>query len=42
VFLPKASFALGIQWHPEFFSATTSVNQAIMKAFFEACERKHS
>jgi len=42
VFLPKASFALGVQWHPEFFSATTSVNQAIMKAFFEACERKHS
>lgn len=38
IFLPKAKFVLGVQWHPEFFSASTIENRALMDAFLGACE----
>jgi len=41
VSVPSAKFILGVQWHPEFFNATTSENQALMTAFFTACKQTH-
>lgn len=36
--LPNATFVLGIQWHPEFFNASTPENRALMSAFLSACK----
>lgn len=37
VSLKSAKFVLGVQWHPEFFDASTSENKALMAAFLSAC-----
>lgn len=35
--LKEAAFVNGVQWHPEFFNASTPENQALMAAFYSAC-----
>lgn len=35
--LKSAKFVLGVQWHPEFFDASTTENKALMAAFLSAC-----
>lgn len=37
VSLPSAKFVLGVQWHPEFFDASSPENRALMAAFYSAC-----
>lgn len=32
-YLPKCSFVLAVQWHPEFFDAETEVNRRLMQGF---------
>lgn len=41
VSLVGAAFALGVQWHPEWFVDTTDVHRVIFSAFGDAC-REHA
>lgn len=36
--LPEYRFALGVQWHPEFFAEEDSPDQRIFKGFIQACQ----
>ena len=33
----RYGFALGVQWHPEYFAETDATSRAIFQAFGEAC-----
>ena len=37
--LPEYRFALGVQWHPEFFLTKGDANRAIIEAFIEAAKQ---
>lgn len=36
--LPAYRFAVGVQWHPEFFAEEDSPDQRIFKGFIQACQ----
>ncbi|GCF95334.1 amidotransferase [Enterococcus florum] len=37
IYLPDRTFALAVQWHPEFFAPDTKENQLLLQAFLSHC-----